>query len=217
MLGMGMLNDYLAYLPTVYDLYMAVEGTKKSNVPFDKADLAGIVLNSVQLTWVNQYNMMHSMVPKSPHVLLPDLEAIKEVMTEKHHANLKIKAKEASTAFTSAKGNPKKCSALGGSGEQGPKKARPAKFCQHCKNKGGPYLTCITNECCKYNKDSNPVAAAAGKSFEASKPFKKGGNKRLAHLMATVKSLVKKVLKKDAKSKKHKRHYDLSSSDSDSE
>jgi hypothetical protein len=37
---MGILNDYLAYLPMVYDSSMAVEGTKKSNVPFDEADLA---------------------------------------------------------------------------------------------------------------------------------------------------------------------------------
>jgi hypothetical protein len=40
---MGVLNDYLAYLPTVKDCSMAIEGTKKSNMPLDKADLAGIV------------------------------------------------------------------------------------------------------------------------------------------------------------------------------
>jgi hypothetical protein len=44
---MGILNDYLAYLPTVFDLLMAVAGTKKMNVPFDEADLAGILLNLV--------------------------------------------------------------------------------------------------------------------------------------------------------------------------
>jgi hypothetical protein len=44
---MGMVNDYLAYLPMVYELSVAIEGTKKSNVPNDKANLAGIMLNSV--------------------------------------------------------------------------------------------------------------------------------------------------------------------------
>ncbi len=44
---MGLLNDYLAYLPTVKDSSMAVEDTKKGNVPFDKADLARIVLKWV--------------------------------------------------------------------------------------------------------------------------------------------------------------------------
>jgi hypothetical protein len=56
---MGVLNDYLAYLPMVYNSSMAVEGTKKCNVPFDKADLAGIVLNLVPVAWMNQYNMTH--------------------------------------------------------------------------------------------------------------------------------------------------------------
>jgi hypothetical protein len=43
----GILNDYLAHLPTVFNSPMAVKETKKGNVPFDEADLAGIVLNSV--------------------------------------------------------------------------------------------------------------------------------------------------------------------------
>ncbi len=44
---MGVLNDYLAYLPTVYGSLMAIAGAKKMNAPFDEADLAGIVLNLV--------------------------------------------------------------------------------------------------------------------------------------------------------------------------
>jgi hypothetical protein len=38
MAHMGVLNDYLAFLPTVYNSSMAVEGTKKCNVPVDEAD-----------------------------------------------------------------------------------------------------------------------------------------------------------------------------------
>jgi hypothetical protein len=56
---MGVLNDYLAYLPTVFDSSMAIAGTKKMNVPFDEANLARIVLISVPSSWVNQYNMTH--------------------------------------------------------------------------------------------------------------------------------------------------------------
>ncbi len=91
---MGVLNDYLAYLPAVYDLSIAVDGTKKSSIPFDKADLAGIVLSSVPDMWVDQYNMTHSMLPMSPRVLQLDLEAIQWVMNKKHQANLKIKTKK---------------------------------------------------------------------------------------------------------------------------
>jgi hypothetical protein len=46
------------------------------NVPFDEADLAGIMLNLVPSSWVNQYNMTHAMLPKNPMALLNDLEAI---------------------------------------------------------------------------------------------------------------------------------------------
>jgi hypothetical protein len=84
---MGVLNNYLAYLPMVFDSSMAVAGTKKMNVPFDEADLAGIVLNLVPSSWVN--HMTHSMLPKNPVALLNNLEAIKQVMDEKHNASLK--------------------------------------------------------------------------------------------------------------------------------
>jgi hypothetical protein len=73
---MGVLNDYLAYLPTVFDSSMAVAGTKKMNVSFNEADLARIVLSLVPSSWVNQYNMTHSTLPKNPRVLLNNLEAI---------------------------------------------------------------------------------------------------------------------------------------------
>jgi hypothetical protein len=114
---MGVLNDYLAYLPMVFDLLMAFTGTKKMNMPFGEADLAGIVLNLVPSSWVNQYNMTRSMLPKNPRALLNNLEAIKQVMDEKHSASLKAKAKEASAASAAAKGTSKKHPASGSSGE----------------------------------------------------------------------------------------------------
>ncbi len=76
MSGIGVLNNYLANLPTVFDSSMAIAGTKKMNVPFDEADLARIVLNSIPSSWVNQYNMTHSTLPKNPRALLNNLEAI---------------------------------------------------------------------------------------------------------------------------------------------
>jgi hypothetical protein len=139
---MGVLNDYLAYLPTVFDSLMVIAGTKKMNVPFDEADLAGIMLNLVLSSWVNKYNMTHSTLPKNPRALLNNIEAIEQVMDEKHSASLKAKAKEASAASAAAKGSSKKRSASGSSGElRVSKKAKPSKFCQHCKAKGGPHLT----------------------------------------------------------------------------
>jgi hypothetical protein len=81
--------------------------TKKGNIPFGKADLATIVLASVPMSWQNQYNLNHSSVPKSMHMLLPDLEqAIEHVMVEKQNKKLKAKGK-ASTVRPEAKSDPK--------------------------------------------------------------------------------------------------------------
>jgi hypothetical protein len=64
------------------DRSKAVPTIKKGNIPFGKADLAAIVLPSVLMSWQNQYNLNHSMVPKSTCMLLPDQEAIEQVMVE---------------------------------------------------------------------------------------------------------------------------------------
>jgi hypothetical protein len=61
-------------------------------------------------------------------------------------------------------------------------------------------MTHNTKECYRYNKDGNPVAVAALKPTDAKKPFKKGCNKQMSYLMATVESM-KKGLKKAMKSK----------------
>ncbi len=90
----------------------AVPTTKKGNIPFGEADLAAIVLASVPMSWQNQYNLNHSTVPKSTCTLLPDLEAIEQVMVEKHSQKLKAKGK-GGTARSKAKNNPK-CKASGG-------------------------------------------------------------------------------------------------------
>jgi hypothetical protein len=215
--SMGILNDYLAYLPTVFNLLMAIAGTKKMNVLFDEADLARIVLNSVPSSWVNQYNMTHSTLHKNPRTLLKDLEAITQVMDEKHSASLKAKAKEASAASTATKGSSKKCSASGSSSEmQVPKKARPSKFCQHCKAKDGPHLTHNTKECHRYNGNGNTVSLFQTKPTNAKKPAKKEGDQQMAYLMATVESLVKKGLKKAMKGKKRKRNHTYESPTRDS-
>ncbi len=75
-LPMGVLNDYVKHLPMLKDGPKAVPMTNKGNIPFSKVDLAAIVLASVPMSWQNQRNLNHSMVPESTCTLLPDLEAI---------------------------------------------------------------------------------------------------------------------------------------------
>ncbi len=65
----------------------------------------------------------------------------------------------------------------------------------------------------------NPMDTAAHKSGDAKLTSKKGGEKQMAYLTATVESLMKKGLKKAMKSKKRKRNHAYDSprsSDSDS-
>jgi hypothetical protein len=112
---MGVLNDYVRYLPTLKDSPKAVPMTEKGNIPFGKADLAAIVLASVPIMWQNQYNLTYLMVPKSMHALLPNLEAIERVMVEKQNENLKAKGKTAA-ARPDAKSSPKR-KASGGSSD----------------------------------------------------------------------------------------------------
>ncbi len=83
------MNDYVRHLSTLKDSPKAVLTTKKGNIPFGGADLAAIVLASVPMIWQNQYNLTHLMVPKLTHALLPDLEAIEQVMVEKQNKKLK--------------------------------------------------------------------------------------------------------------------------------
>jgi hypothetical protein len=65
----------------------------------------------------------------------------------------------------------------------------------------------------------NPMAAAACKSGDAKPTSKKGGEKQMAYLTATVESLMKKGVKKAMKSKNcrcNHAHDSPSISDSDS-
>ncbi len=110
-----MLNDYIRHLPMLKDSPKPVLMTKKGNILFNEADLATIVLASVPMSWQNQYNLNHSAVPKSTCTLLPDLEAIKRVMVEKHSQKLKAKGK-GGTAQSKAKENPKRMASGGPTG-----------------------------------------------------------------------------------------------------
>ena len=84
-----------------------------------------------------------------------------------------------------------------GSSKRVPKQACTAKFCQHCKNNGGPYTPHNTKECLKYDKDKKAVAASAKKPYKK-KPYKKHGgedDKQMASLTDAIESLVKRGLK----------------------
>jgi hypothetical protein len=212
---MGVLNDYVKHLPTFKDSSKAVPMMKKDNIPFGEADLAAIVLSSVPMLWQNQYYLNPSTVPKSTYTLLPDLEAIKQVMVDKKGANLKAKGK-GNTAPSEAKGNPKR-KASGGPTGWVPKKGRSEKFCQWCKAHTGPFTTHNTLDCHCYDSNGKPLEAATGKPSESKKPYKKsGGNKDMAFMQSMFEAFVKSQKKAGKLKKRKKRDYDSNDS-SDSE
>jgi hypothetical protein len=49
-----------------------------------------------------------------------------------------------------------------------------AKFCQYCKNNGGPYTSHNTKECHKYDKDGKTVTASTKRPYKK-KPYKNMG------------------------------------------
>jgi hypothetical protein len=210
-LQMGVLNDYVRHLPMLKDSPKALPMTKKGNIPFGKADLATIVLASVPMLQLNQYNLNHSMVPKSTCSLLPYLEAIEGAMVETHSQKLKAKGK-GGTARSKAKSNPKR-KASGGPTGRVPKKGHSEKFCQLRKAHGGPFQTHNTLDCCCYDSNGKPLEVAAGKPSESKKPYKKSeGNKGMAFMQSMFEAYAKSQ-KKAGKSKKcKKRDYDSSDS-----
>jgi hypothetical protein len=211
---MRVLNDYVKHLLTLKDSSKAVPTMKEGNIPFGEADLVAIVLSSVPMSWQNQYNLNHSTVPESTRMLLPDLEAIEQVMVEK---STKLKAKgKGVTAPSKAKGNPKR-KVSGGLTGQVPKKGRSERSCQCCKAHGGPFQTHNTLDCYRYDSNGKPLKAAAGKPSESKKPYKKsGGDKGMAFMQSMVKAYVKSQKKAGKSKKRKKRDYDSSDS-SDSE
>ncbi len=123
-------------------------------------------------------------------MLLPDLEAIEQVMVEKQSKILKAKGK-GGTAPSEAKSNPKR-RASGSLTGQVPKNGCMEKFCQHCKAHGGPFQTHNTLDCHRYDSNSKPLKAAAGKPSESKKPYKKSaGNEGMAFMQSMFKAYVK--------------------------
>jgi hypothetical protein len=123
------------------------------------------MLASVPMTWQNQYNLTHLTVSELTHALLPDLEAIEQVMVdEKQNEKLKAKGK-ATAAPPNTKRSPKR-KVSGGLSDQVPKKVRSEKFCHCCKAHGGPYQTHNTLDChCYYGSNGKPLYGSSSEAL----------------------------------------------------
>ena len=92
------INDYISLLPMLQDSSLAVASTKKGNVPFNDATLAGIVLATCHIDWRNLYELNHKTVPESTRSMLHDLETIEKVFVEKNYEKSRATKARVSTA-----------------------------------------------------------------------------------------------------------------------
>jgi hypothetical protein len=144
--------------------------------------------------------------------LLAVLENIEKMM-ENQAAKEKGKAAKQENKTDSEKSGKRK--GTSSSTDRIPKKqkASSTKFCQLCKEHGGPHKTHNTSDCLKFEKDGTKK-----KGF--TKPFKsqkKDGNSfaQLTEKLSKLEKFVKKATKKS--SRKRKRRDDSDDSDSDDE
>ncbi len=214
-----MMNGYISLLPTLQDSSLAVASTKKGNVPFNDAALAGIILATCHIDWRNLYELNHKTVPESTRLMLHDLETIKKVFVEKNNKKSKTNVAKAGTAPQKGASVPCKKGKGGGTGGPAPKKARTAKYCKWCKAVDGPYQTHNTSNCCRFDKDRKEVGKPHKPFNPAKKPWKKGGGDsgQMAYLTEKLEKLEKKLKKSKSKKSSKKRAHELSSDTSDSE
>jgi ribosomal protein S15P/S13E len=218
---METLNKYLEQLPRIKNSSQAVASTEYGNVSFNESTLASIILNHIPVSWRNQYNVTHPIVPESPRAILSDLENLEKVFVEKSNEAARAnKVKVTAAAKLAGEHVPRKGKrAHGGRPKKGtPKKGRTNKFYKWCKAVCGPFTTHNTIECRRFNMDGSQKDRPT-KPFDSTKntPWKKpsgGDPTQMAYLTEEITKLKKKL----KKSKKHskKRARDSSDSDSDS-
>ena len=151
------LNGYITLLPTVRDSASAAASTKKGNIPFNDATVAGIILATCPTEWRNQYEMSHRTVPESAKAMLQDLENIEKVYIERANDKARANKAKASTASKSGGQVPRKHGREGGSKGLAPKKGRSTKYCKWCKAAGGPFTMHCTGECRRFDREGKQL------------------------------------------------------------
>ncbi len=212
------LNNYVKYLPSIYNSPKATESTQLA-VPYTEAQLAVQLLRMCPVHWQNQYDLNQNSVPHDTRRLLADLENIEKLSTSS------TVPKSPSNGNNGGNAKPNRNSDKNGKRKNGnsfadkiPKKARVEKHCNLCQKHGGAASTHNTSKCTKYEKDGTLKSEWGKKGPFKTTPKTKtvGGNAfaQMAEWMAMLEKTLKKRTK--ASSRKKKRHYS-SSSDSDSE
>ena len=189
-----------------------------TNVPFNGAEMCGILIRSIPQDWQSQYRVVNGQKNQAKiHALVLDLEAVEKVMDQKRKEKDASRKKDstAKSPGKNEKGSGKRRSNGSSDSSRIPKKQRTEKFCNRCKDHGGAHTTHNTSDCNRYKADGTPNKEYGTKSG-FSKKGKDGKDKsyqggrdkqQISHLTSALDD-VKKELKKLKRSqgKKRKRH-----------
>jgi hypothetical protein len=112
-----------------------------------------MIMVTCLIAWMNQYNLTHKTLPKSPRTLLLDLENIEKVFVNKYNEKAKANKTKAAKASKADEACVPRKRTNGGVSDQVPKRGRSIKYCRWCKANGGPHTNHDMVKCHKYEKD----------------------------------------------------------------
>ena len=200
------LNSYIAYLPGLIDSPQRTD-TMRRVEDLDEPEIAQLLLQLVPQTHQDQYNLTKVVIPQNLRSLLETLETIENM--EVHVPRKPEKLAEKSTDGK-RKGSSK--------GDGNPtKKKKSDKKCALCEKHGGKYTTHNTGDCRKYEKNGTPKSGfkKTGKSDSKSGKKDRLSFQAFSERLDKIDTKLKKIGKKDCKTKKRERDY-LSNSSNDS-
>ncbi len=174
------LNSFVLLLPCLHNSLRTTPATKPV-VPFDKAELANLLLRMRPDSWQNQYNLNQDTIPQDSRRLLIVLENI-----EKLGITTTVPQKPPTNGNGNAKSHGKelngKCKGTDSSTGQSFKKKQTDKHCVLCQKYGGKPATHNTSDCTKYEKDGTVKPSWSSGKYLADKTKKKSDGNSYAQL-----------------------------------
>ncbi len=126
------LNNYVKYLPSIYNSPKATESTQLT-VPYTEAQLVVQLLRMCPVQWQNQYDLNQNMVPQDTRRLLAVLENIEKLSTSPNVPKSPPNGNNGGNAKPNGNSDKnRKCKNGNSSADKTPKKARVEKHCNLC-------------------------------------------------------------------------------------
>ena len=215
MMRVKAMNRDLALMPCLATYTQASKVVVPTNVPFNGAEMCGIIIHCLPQDWQTQYREQCGQTNQTKTCdLRIQLEAIELAMNQtRKEKDTSTKKDLTANPGKNGKGSEKHRSNGSSDSVHIPKKQRTDKFCNRCKDKGGAHNTHNTGDCNRYKADGTPNKKYGAKSGFSKKgkdgkdkSYKGGRDKQtISHLTAKLDSLEKKYKKlKKSHGKKRK-------------